>query len=64
MAKNRISYINFSDLQWMSNELRSEFDQLLGVEIVETNYHKNVQVPKWVLQFFKRRHKSTKKAKF
>ena len=58
--KNRISDVNFSDLQWRSNDLRSQFCQLLLLEILEMNYHSNFQVPKWSLCAISRTYKITR----
>ena len=51
--KNRNSEVNFSDL-------RSQFCQLLLLEIVEMNNHSNFQVPKWSLCAISRTYKNTR----
>ena len=58
--KNRISDVNFSDLQWRSNDLRSQFCQLLPLEILKMNHHKKFQVPKWSPSAISRTYKITR----
>ena len=48
-VKNRISEVNFSDLHWRSNDLRSQFCHFLLQEILGMNHHANFQDPKWSL---------------
>ena len=58
--KNKISEVNFSDLQRRSNDLGSQFCQLLPLEIVKMNLHTNFQVPKWSLCAISRTYKITR----
>ena len=59
-GQNRISDVNFSDLLWRSNDLRSQFCQLLLLEIVNMNHQKNFQVSKWSPSAISRTYKITR----